>query len=75
MNEKDIVWSQITNNEDGIFFAEFLHMSFGPQARKKSEFIEKSLKPYTENAVNLYMEIMTLTNFFPAHFNTHTNLY
>lgn len=37
-------------------------MSFGPQA-EKSEFIEKSLKQSTETAVNLYMEIMTLTNF------------
>ncbi len=34
MNEKDIVWSQITNNDDGIFSQGFAHV-FWPASEKK----------------------------------------
>lgn len=48
MNEKDIVWSQITNNEDGIFSQNFAHV-FWPASEKK-------IGIYREIAQTIYRE-------------------
>ena len=48
MNEKDIVWSPITNNEDGIFSQNFAHV-FWPASEKK-------IGIYREIAQTIYRE-------------------